>query len=634
MLKIASLTYRIGSRLLLDQAEARIPAGYRVGLIGRNGTGKTTLLRLIMGEAEAESGAVELRRGARIGWLAQEAPGGEQALRDFVLAADRERASLLLEAERATDAARIAEIHARLQAIRADAQPARAAAILAGLGFDETAQARRLSSYSGGWRMRVALAAVLFAEPDLLLLDEPSNHLDLEAALWLENYLRTYPHTLILVSHDRDLLNGVATHIMALEQAKLYLYAGGYDQYERQRRERLERQASLRQRQEAQRRHLQSFVDRFRAKASKARQAQSRIKMLERLQPVAAMIEEAGLELRFPSPAPLSPPIIAMENVSVGYEAANPVLARLNLRIDPDDRIALLGANGNGKSTFARLVAGRLRPFAGSMVVAPKLKVGYFGQHQAEEFDLGRTAFQEMQSAMPERAPTEVRGWLGRFGLSQARGDTRIGDLSGGEKARLLFAMIAREAPHLLILDEPTNHLDIDSREALVQALNDYEGAVIIVSHDRHLLQATADRLWLVESGRVEPYEGDLDDYRERLLGRRHAETTSGVAERNGPSPAHGASARREARRQAADRRAEMQPLRQAAKAAERAIDKLSRERAAIEAELAQGSVYDGPKERLNELLRRQGQIRSEMETLELEWLAAQEALEAAEDGR
>ena len=545
MLHLNDVTLRIGGRLLLEHASVHLPAGQRIGLVGANGSGKTSLLRLILGELSPDAGEVRLRRHARVGWVAQEAPGGERTPRQAVLDADRERAELLRAAETASDPAAIAEAQTRLADIGAHAAPARASAILAGLGFDEAAQQQPLASFSGGWRMRVALAAVLFAEPDLLLLDEPTNHLDLEASLWLEDYLRRYPKTLLLVSHDRDLLNQVPERIVHLDQRKLTSYPGGYDAFERIRREKLVLQAKERARIEARRKHMQAFVDRFRYKASKARQAQSRLKAIAKLAPIPEVIEAPHVVLRFPQPKLPPPPLITLERAAAGY-GDHVVLERLDLRLDPDDRIALLGANGNGKSTFAKLLAGELAPLGGEVIRAPKLRVGYFAQHQIEALRPADSALQHLARHLPDEREERLRTRLGGFGLTQDKADLPAGVLSGGEKARLTFALISAEAPQFLVLDEPTNHLDIDAREALIQAINEFAGAVLLISHDPHLIELTADQLWLVEGGRVRPYDGDLDDYRRALLGRGSRApagkaTAGGNAPRRAPAPGRGA---------------------------------------------------------------------------------------------
>jgi ATP-binding cassette subfamily F protein 3 len=612
MLRMAGLTYRIGGRVLLDDASGVVGPGARVGLVGRNGAGKTTLLRLIAGEIEADAGEIEVPRRWRIGMTRQEAPADDRRLVDVVLQSDEELTRLEAEADSATDPKAIAAAHARLVEIQAHAAPARAARILAGLGFDEAAQNRPCREFSGGWRMRVALAALLFVEPDLLLLDEPTNHLDLEASLWLEDYLRRYPGTVVLVSHDRDLLNRVATQILHLENAKLTSYPGDYDRFERTRRERLELDAKLRVRQEAERARIQAFVDRFRYKASKARQAQSRIKMLERLEPIPEHAEEGTVSFAFPQPEQLAPPIANFQDAAVGY-GGTPVLRRLDLRLDPDDRIALLGANGNGKSTFIRLLAGRLEPIAGRVARSSKLRVGYFAQHQAEELDLNATPAVELARRRPRDSETALRSHLGRFGFSQERADTRIANLSGGEKARLLFALMSVGAPQLLLLDEPTNHLDMASREALVQAINEFDGAVVIVSHDPHVVELVADRLWLVADGTVTPYDGDMESYRTLAVSRGRAAPES--------SPAL-ADPKREQRRAAAERRKALAPLKKRIDAAEARVAKLEKERDALHEALARR--YDA------ETQKRLGQLEKDLAAAEAEWTRLMEDYELA----
>ena len=517
MLRIDDISYSIQGRPLFDQATATIPDGHKVGLVGPNGAGKTTLFKLIRGELGLDGGQITLPSRARIGGVAQEAPGTDISVLDTVLAEDKERAALLTESETATDPNRIAEIQTRLVDIDAWSAEARASSILDGLGFSTFDQARPTSDFSGGWRMRVALAGVLFAQPDLLLLDEPTNYLDLEGALWLETYLARYPHTVIIISHDRDLLNRAVGHILHLENKKLVLYTGGYDSFTRIRAEKRALQAAEAKKQSARREHLQSFVDRFRAKASKARQAQARIKMLSKMEPITAPEEAKFHRFTFPQPEELSPPIVAMEGVAVGYDD-RAVLRRLSLRIDQDDRIALLGRNGQGKSTLSKLLAERLPVMEGSIVRSSKLRVGYFAQHQVDELDLDETPLTHVRRLRPNEAQARLRARLAGFGLMEAQAETQVGKLSGGQKARLSLLIATIDAPHLLVLDEPTNHLDIESREALTEALNDYTGAVVLVSHDMHLLGLVADRLWLVKDGAVEPYEGDLTDYRRFLL--------------------------------------------------------------------------------------------------------------------
>ncbi len=520
MLHINGLTYRLGERLLIESATAALPSGARVGLVGRNGAGKTTLLRLIRGDLSPESGSITAPKGARLGSVEQEAPGGTETLIDFVLSADVERTALIVEAESASDPERIADIQTRLVDLDAHAAPARAARILSGLGFDEEAQNRALGAFSGGWRMRVALAAVLFSEPDILLLDEPTNYLDLEGVLWLTDYLKSCASTILVVSHDRDLLDDVADHILHLDRAKLTLWSGGYTSFERQRGEQQVLQGKAAMKQEERRAHLQAFVDRFRASATKAAQAQSRLKMLARMEPIAAVVDEAVMPFKWPPIGRrLSPPIVTMERVSAGYDG-RAVLSRIDLTLSNDDRVGLLGANGNGKSTFAKLIGGRLAPMSGRMVRANKLEVGFFAQHQVDDLAPGGTPYTHIAERMRGEPESKIRGRAAMIGFSGAPADTKVEALSGGEKARLLMGLATFDGPQLLILDEATNHLDIDSRGELIEAINDYEGACIIVSHDRRLLEACVDRLWLAARGTVKPFDGDLADYGRYVLGQ------------------------------------------------------------------------------------------------------------------
>ena len=620
MLTISGLTYRIGGRALLNEASAQIPAGGKVGLVGRNGAGKSTLLDLIRGALQPDAGDIQMPRGHRLGFLAQEAPSGERNPLDTVLAADTERAALLAELDHGAAPLRIAEIEARLDEIGARAAPARAARILVGLGLDAAMQERSLSELSGGWRMRVALAAVLFAEPDLMLLDEPTNHLDLEAALWLERFLRRYRHSFILVSHDRQLLNAATTTTLHLDNGKLTLYSGGFDAFLRARREAAARQTALAQRQQRERERLQRFIDRFRYKASKARQAQSRVKALARLEPVALIADTAPVTLRLPQPAGLSPPLISLDRVSTGYVPDKPILSRLDLRLDPDDRIALLGANGNGKTTFARLLAGRIEAFSGQMIRAPKLACGFFAQHQIEEMQPAESAFEHLAALMPESPPETVRARLGGFGFSQDKAFVPVGELSGGERARLNLALVTYNAPGLLILDEPTNHLDMETREALVAALAEYSGAVVLVSHDWHLVELVADRLWLVDGGTVRSFEDDLEAYRRRLLERDEpAESRA--------SGSVAVNSRRAGRREAAERRRALEPLRQKARSAEEMAARLAAEQQALDRTLAEPGAF-GEGAALADALKRRAQLERRIAEAEAEWFEAATELE------
>jgi ATP-binding cassette subfamily F protein 3 len=626
MLHINALTYRIGGRALFEGATVAIPKGHKVGLVGRNGSGKTTLFKIIRGEVTPDAGQVTIRGRARIGAVAQEAPGGDKSLLETVLTADAERAHLLARAETEHDPHAIADIHTRLADIDAHGAPARAAQILAGLGFDDAAQQRPCADFSGGWRMRVALAAALFARPDLLLLDEPTNHLDLEAALWLESHLATFAGTLVLISHDRDLLNRAVDAIVHLENGKLALYPGGYDRFERARRERLAAEARFNARQQAERRRIQAFVDRFRAKATKARQAQSRVKKLQRLQPIATVIEEKTVAFDFPDPEPLSPPLIALEDVAVGYESNKPVLKKLNLRLDMDDRIALLGANGNGKSTLMKLLAGRLKPLTGGMRCSRKLRVGYVAQHQTDELDIAATPLMHAGRRLPMATEEKLRAHLGRFGFAQEKAEVKVADLSGGEKARLLFALMSLEAPHLMLLDEPTNHLDVDARAALIEALNAYDGAVVLVSHDSHLIDLVADRLWLVAGGACRPFDGDLDDYRAQVAEARRAGANNG-GRAKAPAKGH---ARKHARRERAAARAGTQALRDTVKESEKRLEALARERQDLESALADPALYQGPAEEITRLQKRLADVGAAIAAEEERWLEANEAMEDA----
>lgn len=619
MLNLDGITVRLGGRTILDRATAALPPRSRVGLIGRNGAGKSTLMKVMMGAIEPDEGGMDMPRDTRIGYIAQEAPAGEQTPLETVLAADAERSALLAESERCTDPGRLGEIHDRLIAIDAYSAPSRAARILVGLGFDEEMQARPLDSFSGGWKMRVALAALLFSEPDLLLLDEPSNHLDLEATLWLENFLKGYPAMMVVISHERDLLNNVVDSILHLENGKTTLYTGGYDAFERQRAERVAQLAAAKAAQDAQRAKLQDYIARNSARASTARQAQSRAKALARMQPIVAMAEDPTLSFDFPSPEELRPPLVTLDAASVGY-SETPVLQKLNLRLDPDDRIALLGRNGNGKTTLARLLAAQLAPMDGEMKASGKMRVGYFTQYQVEELDSDDTPLEHMTRAMAGAAPGAVRAQLGRFGFSGAKATTQVGKLSGGERARLALALITRDAPHMLILDEPTNHLDVDAREALVQALNDYDGAVVLVSHDRHMLELTADRLVLVDGGTAKEFSGSIDDYTDFILGR------------SAPKPEAARSSRKDDRKAAAIAREQLQALRKRVRDAEADMAKLSAVRSAIDRAMFDPASADAEHARLTmgELMQRRAKISDALEAAEARWIEASEALEAA----
>jgi len=628
MLTVSDVTYRVGGkrgRALLDHASVHVPDRSKLGLVGRNGIGKSTLLDLIRGRLLPDDGDVVLPWHCRIGFLAQEAPGGRGTPLATVLAADRERARVLAELDDDPAPGRIAEIEARLETIGARAAPARAARILAGLGFDAPMQEAPLDQLSGGWRMRVALASVLFAEPDLLLLDEPTNHLDMEASLWLERYLRRYRHSFILVSHDRTLLNAATTATLHLEAGKLTLYSGNFDAFLKARGALKARQSAVAHRQEQQRRHMQEFVDRFRYKASKARQAQSRLKALAKLEPVAVIAEAPPIELRLPEPAHLRPPLITLERASVGYLPGHPVLYDLDLRLDPDDRIALLGANGNGKTTFARLLAGRLPAMTGTMTRPPKLVSGFFAQHQIEEMRPDQSAFDHLAALLPDLTQEAIRTRLGGFGFGQDKAFVPVKALSGGERARLNLALVTHDAPALLILDEPTNHLDMETREELVAALGEYSGAVVLVSHDWHLVELIADRLWLVEDNTVRPFDGDLDAYRRRLEeGDEASEDVIRGGERD---------SRRAARRDAAQQRQALEPLRRASRLAEQNAVRLIAEQQALDRELTAPGGFGGQGGALTDALKRRSDLMRRIAEAEARWLAAEDAIERAARG-
>ncbi len=613
MLTISELNYSVDGRPLLVGASARIPTGHKVGLVGRNGSGKTTLFRLIRGELALEGGAITLPSRAKIGGVAQEVPSSSTSLLDTVLQADTERAALMAESETATDPHRIAEVQARLTDIDAWSAEGRASTILKGLGFTADEMLMPCSDFSGGWRMRVALAGVLFAQPDLLLLDEPTNYLDLEGALWLENYLAKYPHTVIVISHDRGLLNRAVGAILHLEDKKLTLYTGGYDTFAKTRAEQRAVLTAEAKKQDVRRAHLQSFVDRFKAKASKARQAQSRVKMLEKMTPITAPAEAAKHVFTFPVPEELSPPIIAMEGVSVGY-GDTVVLRKLSLRIDQDDRIALLGRNGEGKSTLSKLLAGKLEPRGGSYTQSNKLRVGYFAQHQVDELFLDETPVQHVRRLRPTEGEPRLRARLAGFGLMADQAETVVGRLSGGQKARLSLLLATIDAPHLLILDEPTNHLDIESREALVEALTAYSGAVVLVSHDMHLLSLVADRLWLVKDGGVAPYAEDLDAYRAMLLG-----------EPDKDKPKAAKPARPKATRD------QVLALRAEVRKCEQRVEKLEEMRMRLASKLADQALYEADRKGdLDVWNRKYAEVMDAMDRAEAMWMKAAEALEEA----
>ncbi|MFG6516880.1 ABC-F family ATP-binding cassette domain-containing protein [Sulfitobacter sp. 1A13496] len=618
MLRISEINYSVEGRPLFEEASAVIPEGHKVGIVGRNGAGKTTLFKIIRGELSLDSGDISLPSRAKIGGVAQEVPSSETSLIDTVLEADVERARLMKESETAEDPARIADIQTRLADIDAWSAEGRAASILKGLGFDDEEQQMPCSAFSGGWRMRVALAAVLFAQPDLLLLDEPTNYLDLEGALWLESYLAKYPHTVLIISHDRGLLNRAVGGILHLEDRKLTYYQGPYDQFARQRAEKRALQAAMAKKQQARRDHMQAFVDRFKAKASKAKQAQSRLKMIEKMDMITAPEEAARKVFTFPEPEELSPPIINIENGSVGYSDDNPVLTRLNLRIDQDDRIALLGKNGQGKSTLAKLLSDRLPLMAGRQINSSKLRVGFFAQHQVDELIVEETPLQHMIAARPGVLQSKLRAQLAGFGLGPEQAETEVGRLSGGQKARLSLLLATLHAPHLLILDEPTNHLDIESREALVEALTRYSGAVILVSHDMHLLSLVADRLWLVSKGTVKPYEEDLEAYRKMLLTPEKPVSKNPAKPKEAPKPKRAS-------------RDEVLALRSEVRKAEARMEKINEMRDKLAKKLADPALYEDAKTgELEVWNKKYAEVMEALDRAESLWMGAQEKLEKA----
>ncbi|WEJ57423.1 ABC-F family ATP-binding cassette domain-containing protein [Devosia sp. FJ2-5-3] len=621
MLTISNLTYRIQGRELFDDASVVIPTGSKTGFVGKNGTGKTTLFHLIQGHIGADAGGIEVTKKARIGAVAQEAPAGNETVLDVVLAADKERTALLAEAEIATDPNRIGEIHTRLAEIEAHSAEGRASAILKGLGFEQDRQNGPTHELSGGWRMRVALAAVLFSQPDLLLLDEPTNYLDLEGTLWLEKYLSTYPYTVFLISHDRDLLNKAVNSIVHLEHRKLTFYKGNYDTFETTRRMQMELNNKSRDKTLDQIAHLQKFVDRFKAKATKAKQAQARVKMIEKLRPPAAMFDEHGAPFQFQQPKiELPTPMITLDRVSTGY-GDKVILRNVTQRIDPDARIALIGVNGNGKSTFAKLLAGDIPVIDGSMKIHKKLEIAHFAQHQMDKLKPELTPLEHVVELTPYDNEAKRRSRLAQMGLTTSRMDTKAKNLSGGERARLLMGLITFGGPAMMILDEPTNHLDIDSRDALVHALNDYQGAVFIISHDRHLIEATCDTLWIAENGTIRELDEDLDSYQRSITSNKESKKNSGDAKGD----------RKLSRQEAAARRADLAPLKKKIADADKKMTRLRTEIEKVEAQLADPTVYNGPADRLIALGKDKARFSTELEAIEESWLTLSAELEEAE---
>lgn len=608
MLEFKNITYRIAGRTLFDATSLSIPAGYHVGLVGPNGTGKSTLFKLIAEELELDGGDITMVSGTRWGMVRQDLPDDDTPLIDIVLNADTERTSLLAESETTTDPDRIAYIFTRLNDIDAYEAPAKASTILSGLGFDVEQQSRPISDFSGGWRMRVALAAALFRKPDLLLLDEPTNHLDFEAIIWLENYLINYENTFIIISHDRETLNKTVTHIMHLDQLQLTLYTGNYDQFETVHAQKRLGQQALFDKQQAHKKKMMEFVTRFGAKASKAKQAQSRMKMIEKMDMVDALIAERSISFQFPPPEPMGSPIITIDHADVGYSEGNPVLTDVNLSITSDDRIALLGANGNGKSTLIKLIAGSLGTMKGGIHRNGKLRVGYFAQHQSDELDLNSTPFDALRDAIKTMPEPKIRAMLGKFGFDKAKADTKIEELSGGEKARLLFCLMSYDAPHVMLLDEPTNHLDIDARAALIQALNGYDGCVILVSHDPHLVEAVADRLLLVKDGGVTAYNDDLEAYRALVIDQRRKERSS----------------KKKQKKKDKQNKKGKKKSGNTLKTIEEKLDQWSEKKSALEVDMASAEAINSP-DRMAELLTRYEEAQREVDAAEAAWMEAQE---------
>ncbi len=610
MLDLKNITFRIAGRTLLDQANLSIPTGARVGLVGPNGTGKSTLFKLIAGELELDGGEIIMMSNTKMGMVRQDLPDDNTSLLDVVLAADTERSALMAEAENPeTDPERLGDVYMRLIDIDAYEAPAKASMILTGLGFDVDKQSLPISDFSGGWKMRVALAAALFRKPDLLLLDEPTNHLDFEAIVWLENYLMQYEHTFIIISHDRETLNKVVTHIAHLDQLQLTLYTGNYDQYETRYAQKQMSHQALFEKQQAHKKRMMDFVNRFGAKASKAKQAQSRLKSIEKMDMVDALISERATAFTFPQPEELGSPMITIDKVDVGYVKNQPVLKGVNMSIAFDDRIALLGANGNGKSTLVKLISGHLEAMKGELFRNEKLRIGYFAQHQSDELDMEATAYQALKDALTDVPEPKVRAMLGKFGFNKSKSDTKIAELSGGEKARLLFCMMSYDAPHIMLLDEPTNHLDIDARAALIQALNGYDGCIILVSHDPHLVESVADNLYLVKDGGVTPYNDDLEAYRALIMDQRRKERSD---------------AKKEKKEKKQKKKGKKQPALSLSKAEENLLH-CTEEKERLELEMATPKAINQP-DYMAELNAEYGKAQTALEKAEADWLMASEA--------
>ena len=631
MLQLSNIFYSIQGKPIFEDASAVIPTGHKVGIVGRNGTGKTTLFKLIKKSLIPDSGKIEIPKYYKIGGVEQEAPACEKSLLQTVLEADIERTQLLKEVDDCKDGKRISYIYQRLEDINAYSAEARASSILSGLGLDNEAQQRPCHEFSGGWRMRVALGAVLFSNPDLLLLDEPTNYLDLEGAYWLEKFLSKYQNTALVISHDRELLNKSVDGILHLSNNKLTYFSGNYEQFDSERRAILTQQQSIKKKQDAQRLHIQSFVERFRAKASKAKQAQSRIKILEKMKPINALVENAVTKFSFPTPAELRPPLVLIEKGKVGYNGKT-VLNRLSLRIDAEDRIALLGANGEGKSTLSKLLANKLTLMSGEYFATNKLRIGYFAQHQLEELSEKDSAYRHIMNLQPGMTEIELRNRLGAAGFKNDIVDLPVENLSGGQKARLLLLISTINAPHILILDEPTNHLDIESREALILALNDYRGAVIIVSHDSYLVETVADKFWLVNNGEVSEFFGNMDDYKNFVTaGKRQGKKISESP--NESLLTHNSTNvkmnKPTSRNQQKTIKKNIIQLRKRRRETEKQIEILETEKKEIENRMSDQSYYKKtPKKEIALTSKKLMKIKSELEILENNWIQISENIE------
>lgn len=633
MIVLSSLQIRRGVQVLLDKASATINPGQKVGLIGKNGSGKSTLLSLLKGEIHADEGSVNFPSGWSLAWVNQETPALDIPAIDYVIDGDREYRHLEKElalANQQNDGHAIATLHGKLDAIQAWTVNSRAATLLDGLGFSQQQLQQPVRSFSGGWRMRLNLAQALLCRSDLLLLDEPTNHLDLDAVIWLEKWLKSYTGTLILISHDRDFLDPIVDKIIHIEHQQLFEYTGNYSSFERQRAAKLAQQQALYQHQQERVAHLQHYIDRFKAKATKARQAQSRIKMLERMELIAPAHVDNPFRFSFRQPESLPNPLLRMEKVSAGY-GNKTILESIKLNLVPGSRIGLLGRNGAGKSTLIKLLAGEIQPQTGDIGLAKGVKLGYFAQHQLETLRSDESPLQHFVRMAPQETEQSLRDYLGGFGFRGDKVNEVTERFSGGEKARLVLALIVWQRPNLLLLDEPTNHLDLDMRQALTEALIDFEGALVVVSHDRHLLRSTTDDLYLVHDRKVEPFDGDLDDYQQWLTNLQ--KQLSSPADDATDEPAgnnNSAQNRKDQKRREAEFRTLTQPIRKAISQNEQQIDKLNAQLSDIEEKLSDSGLYDNSrKAELTELLQKQVNIKSQLEETEISWLEANEKLEA-----